>query len=74
MSARTIVGSTRKKSEMRIRTRVDPAADEARDDPDAATPMTIVIIVAMSPMVIEIRAPWTVRLSTSRPSSSVPNR
>ena len=35
-------------------------------------PTKIVMTVAMSPMDIEIRAPWTVRLSMSRPSSSVP--
>ena len=30
------------------------------------------MIVARKPIVIEIRAPWTVRLSMSRPRSSVP--
>ena len=32
------------------------------------------MIVASRPITIEIRAPWTVRLSMSRPSSSVPKR
>ena len=37
-----------------------------------SAPMTMVISVAMSPIVIEILAPWTVRLSMSLPTSSVP--
>ena len=38
----------------------------------STAPTTIVTIVASRPIVIEMRAPWTVRLSMSRPRSSVP--
>ena len=37
-----------------------------------ATPSTTVMTVARSPMNIDTRAPWTVRFSMSRPSSSAP--
>ncbi len=71
MIASTNVGRTRKKSVSRIR----PPSTRPPVKP-ATTPMSaptkIVIAVASSPIDIETRAPWTVRLSMSRPSSSVP--
>ena len=73
MSASTKVGRTRKKSVIRIRT---PSVRPPTNPP--TTPMTpprmIVITVASSPMTIEIRVPCTVRLSMSRPISSVPSK
>ncbi len=73
ISASTIVGRTRKKSDTRMR---KPSTAPPTNPATIPTrvPITIVTSVARSPIVIEIRAPWTVRLSMSRPSSSVPNR
>ena len=72
MMASTNVGRTRKKSVTRMRRVVGPAADEARRRCRSATPTKTVMSVASRPMTIETRAPWTVRLRMSRPSSSVP--
>jgi hypothetical protein len=70
--ARTIVGRTRKKSDRRIRTLSTAPPTNPATMP-TSDPMTIVMSVAIRPMIIEIRAPWTVRFRRSRPSSSVPN-
>jgi hypothetical protein len=39
-----------------------------------STPMTSEMKVAMKPMRSDTRAPYTTRLNTSRPMSSVPNQ
>ena len=71
--ARTNVGRTRKKSVSRISPwSVRPPTKPATIP--IMTPSRIVITVARSPITIEMRAPWTVRLSMSRPASSVPRR
>jgi hypothetical protein len=70
--ARTNVGMTRKKSVIRMRiASVVPPTNPATIP--TTTPIATVTIVARKPMTSEIRAPWTVRFSMSRPSSSVPS-
>ena len=69
--ARTNVGITRKKSVTRMR----PESAKPPTNPatiPTTTPRKTVTNVASRPIDSEIRAPWTVRFSMSRPSSSVP--
>ena len=54
--------------------RVGPTRRRSRTRCPSSAPMTTVTSVARNPMSIEIRAPWTVRLRTSRPRLSVPRR
>ena len=71
MIASTNVGRTRKKSVTRMRLEsVSPPTKP--DTMPMTTPTRTVMTVASRPMIIETRAPWTVRFSMSRPSSSVP--
>ena len=72
MIASTNVGITRKKSVIRISTPSVRPPMKPLTTP-TMTPMTTVMTVASSPITIDTRAPWTVRLSMSRRSSSVPN-
>ncbi len=72
ISASTKVGRTRKKSVIRIR----KASSRPPANPPTmpiSPPMKTVIAVARKPMTIEMRVPWTVRFSMSRPISSVPS-
>ena len=60
ISASTIVGRTRKKSDRRI-SRLSTVPPTNPATMPTSEPMTIVMRVAIRPIVIEIRAPWTVR-------------
>jgi hypothetical protein len=71
MRARTKVGRTRKKSVMRMSVVSTQPPMNPLTIP-TNTPMATVTTVASSPMIIDTRAPWNVRLRMSRPSSSVP--
>ena len=64
--ARTKVGMTRKKSVIRIRSVSSQPPTKPEITP-STPPSRTVMSVASSPITIEIRAPWTVRFSMSRP-------
>ena len=72
MIASTNVGMTRKKSVIRISVLSVRPPTKPLMTPRTA-PMKTVMTVARSPITMETLAPWTVRFSMERRSSSVPS-